>query len=109
MAYGLVLATTADAYTARNTVQGAEVVRVGIMVANASIIYQLQAVAATGSALSSLGAWLPEQGIYCAAGLTAYLSLERRCTGFRVRSAIAGQAAVVNVELIGPYELPDDG
>lgn len=98
MPYTLGPVATKDSYqdttTRRTTVECA---RVTLFVANAPIQFELY--------LDDN--WTGEVYLPSAAGATFAFSFDRRCLGFRARSAVAGSPATISVQLIPQSELPD--
>jgi hypothetical protein len=88
--------TTANAYTATNELRRRRIVRVNFQVSNAAIFYQL------GQGWPGVR-WGPSEVRL----QPKDASLDRACTGVRVRSAVAGLPAQVTVEVITEHELPE--
>ncbi len=86
--------TTSDGYTNATTVRLPKTERIVLQIANAAILYQLD-VSPDGK-----GAWLEERFLAPSIG-----SLDRRCSGIRFRSALAGTPAQVSCELMDGDEL----
>lgn len=104
MSSGLNNVATTDAYSETNTVRIGDVARANFIISNASIFYQLQMASGFGRAPVTDG-WFPERFLPCSASQTCFVSLSRKCTGVRVRSAVAGSPARVSLELVPPGEL----
>lgn len=85
--------TTADAYTAANTLACAQARRVNLVVANAAIYYQL-----------GRGA-VPRYEQPEAFLIPGVYSLDRICDAVRVRSAKAGVPAQVSIEALVASEV----
>lgn len=107
MATGLNNVATTDSYSETNTVRTGECQRVNIDVSQAGIFYQLQMASGYGRAPVT-DAWLPERFIGCAANISVFKSLSRRCTGIRIRSAVIGVPARVTLELLDASEIGKD-
>lgn len=110
MAYTLV-GTTQDNYTTGqtpdpNTLTFPECWIVDFVITQASIVYQLQYADPQLGQTGSSGIWLPEVVQYLGSGNILFTSKNRRCTGVRVRSYVAGIPAVYYIEAVPPNELP---
>lgn len=81
--------TTEDSYTPANTLRLPNTRRITIQVANAAIRYQLD------ESADGKGQWTDEGFLAPSIG-----SLTRICSGMRIRSALAGAAAQVTLELL---------
>lgn len=104
MSVGLNHVQTADDYITRATFQdGGVYSRVNIIVEDEPIFYQLNYVDADGGG-PNMDAWLPERYLPAASGPFG-VSLSRRCSGIRFRSAVVGAPAFVTAELIPKSEL----
>jgi hypothetical protein len=88
--------TTQDNYADATSLIGQGLVRVNLIVANASILYELADRWPPGSE------WGEEK--FLPPGM---FSLERDCQGVRVRSAVAGVPAQVTVDALTDSELPN--
>lgn len=97
MAYPLNNVTTADAYTAANTLRCPSTVRFNIQVRGAAILYQLT-VPDSSMPEDSWG-WGAEE--YANRTLQ---SLRRRTSAIRVRSAVAGTPATVTITAMTPND-----
>jgi microcystin-dependent protein len=86
--------TTQDAYSAATTLRLPKTERIVLQVANAAVLYQIDV------SLDGKGAWLEERFLAPSIG-----SLDRRCSGIRFRSAVAGAPAQVSCELMDADEL----
>lgn len=86
-------ATTADTYTDANTLRLPRTRRIGLQVANAAVVYQLD------ESEEGKGQWTDEAFLAPVVG-----NIARLCSGIRFRSALAGTPAQVTCEL-----LDDDG
>jgi len=86
--------TTADTYTAANTLQAPGTVKVNLYVANAAIYYNLTQ-PEPGPRQPGGGSWGPE--VFLTPGR---YNLARNTSGIRVRSGAAGVPAQVTVEAL---------
>lgn len=99
MSYPLNNVATVDGYVTVNTLDNIPTVaRVNIEVLNAGIYYQLRASEA-GPRIQAAD-WNPEVRLNPSRN-----SLDRVTTGIRVRSAVAGTPAIVNIEMLTKSEL----
>lgn len=86
--------TTADAYGDTATVRLPGTVRIVLQVANSAVFYQLD------ESEEGKGLWTAERFLSPSIG-----SLDRRCSGIRFRSAVAGRPAQVSCELADEDEV----
>lgn len=86
--------TTADEYTDSAKLRLPGTVRIVLQVANAAVLFQLD------ESSDGKDVWTTERFLSPSIG-----SLDRRCSGIRFRSAVAGQPAQVSCELADEDEL----
>ncbi len=104
MSTGLNNVPTADVYTETATIVGRTSDRVNIIVEDNAVFYQLQADSGEGRG-PVMGSWYPERYLPVGTGGIFTVSLSRRATGIRLRSAVAGLPARVTIEMITRDEL----
>lgn len=95
MAFSLNQLSTANAFTAANTLENLPpCTKARLTVFNAGVIFSLKLASQAGGLVAS-GAWEPES--YAPPGVLAMVRAS--IVGIRVRSAVAGAPAVFSVEL----------
>lgn len=83
------------------------VAKINMFVSNQPIYYSLRQVQPGYN--PNAGQWGIEQYIPVASGQTIFVSLDRICSGIRVRSAVPNSPAVVVIEMLAADEVPDSG